>query len=53
MAQYLAGGDVYSNWARARLGDCEAGMLGLREALAGLLGQGNKLTVPLSQGLLA
>jgi predicted ATPase len=53
MALYVAFGDVYSNWARARLGDRETGVLGLREALAAYLGQGNKLFVPLFQGLLA
>jgi predicted ATPase len=53
MALYLALGEVYSNWARARLGDRESGMTGLREALAAYLGQGNKLFVPLLQGLLA
>jgi tetratricopeptide (TPR) repeat protein len=47
MALYLAFGDVYSNWARARLGDRETGKLGLREALSAYLGQGNKLFVPL------
>jgi predicted ATPase len=51
MALYLAFGDVYSNWARARLGETET--TGLREALAAYLGQGNKLFVPLFQGLLA
>jgi predicted ATPase len=53
MAQYLAFGEVYGNWARARLGDCESGMTGLREALAAYLGQGNKLHAPLFQGLIA
>jgi predicted ATPase len=53
MALFLASGEVHSNWARARLGDCEAGMLGLREALAAYLGQGNKLWAPLFQGRLA
>jgi class 3 adenylate cyclase/predicted ATPase len=53
MALYLAWGEVYSNWARALLVDRESGMTGLREALAAYLGQGNKLFVPLFQGLLA
>jgi predicted ATPase len=44
---------VQSNWARARLGDCQTGITGLREALAAYLGQGNKLWAPLFQGLLA
>jgi predicted ATPase len=53
MALYFAFGDVYSNWARARLGDRETGTLGLREALAAYLDQRNKLFVPLFQGVLA
>jgi predicted ATPase len=53
MALWLALGDVYSNWARARLGDPQSEMTGLREALAAYLGQGNKLYAPLFQGLLA
>jgi predicted ATPase len=53
MALYLAVGEAHSCWARARLGDRESGMTGLREALAAYLGQGNKLQAPLFQGLLA
>jgi class 3 adenylate cyclase/predicted ATPase len=53
MALYLAWGEVLSNWARARLGGRERGTAGLGEALAGYLGQGNKLWAPLFQGLLA
>jgi hypothetical protein len=53
MATYLAWGEVYSNWARARLGDRESAMTGLRDALAACLGQGNKLHEPFFQGLLA
>jgi class 3 adenylate cyclase/predicted ATPase len=53
MALYFAGGEVHSNWARARLGDRESSMTALREALAGYLSQGNKLFTPLFQGLLA
>jgi class 3 adenylate cyclase/predicted ATPase len=53
MALYLAWGEVQSNWARARLGDRESGMTGLREALAKYLGQRNKLHAPLFQGRLA
>ena len=53
MALYLAYGEVDLNWARARLGDRENGMTGLREALARFLGQGNKLQAPLYQALLA
>jgi hypothetical protein len=53
MALFLGLGNVYSNWARAWLGDREGGMTGLREAVAAYLGQGNKLFVPLFQGRLA
>jgi predicted ATPase len=53
MAMYLAWGEVLSHWARARLGDRETGMIGLQEALAAYLSQGNKLFTPLFQGLLA
>jgi class 3 adenylate cyclase/predicted ATPase len=53
MALFLALGEVQSNWARARLGDRESAMTGLRKALAAYLGQGNKLNVPLFQALLA
>jgi predicted ATPase len=53
MALYLAIGGVQSYWARARLGDRQSGMTGLREELAAYLGGGNNLWVPLFQGLLA
>jgi predicted ATPase len=50
---WLTTGEMQSNWARARLGDRESGMTGLREALAAYLGEGNNLFVPLFQGRLA
>jgi predicted ATPase len=53
MALYVTYGEVHSNWAGARLGDREGGTTALREALTAYLGQGNKLWVPLFQGLLA
>jgi predicted ATPase len=53
MALFLGLGNMYSNWARAWLGDHEGGMTGLREAVAVYLGEGNKLFVPLFQGRLA
>jgi predicted ATPase len=53
MAMDLAYGEVQSSWARARLGDRESGMTGLREALAAYLGQGNKLQAPLFHARLA
>jgi predicted ATPase len=53
MALWLALGPAHLNWARARLGDCESGMTGLRDAVAAYLGEGNKLYAPLFQGRLA
>jgi adenylate cyclase len=50
---YLAWGKTYRGWARARLGDREAGVRELREGLAGLADQGSKQHVPLYQALLA
>jgi class 3 adenylate cyclase/predicted ATPase len=46
-------GRVYANWARGKRGDPEAGALGLKEALASYLAQGNKSGVPSFHGLLA
>jgi predicted ATPase len=53
MPTYVALGEVHSNWARARLSGRESGMAGLLEAVAAYLGQGNRLWLPLLQGLLA
>jgi predicted ATPase len=53
MAHFLGLGDAQSNWARARLGDRESGMTGLREALAAYRDQGNTLHAPFLRGLLA
>jgi predicted ATPase len=53
MAHLFTLGDVYSNWARARLGDRETGVLELQRALAAYVDQGNKLHAPLFQGRLA
>jgi predicted ATPase len=53
MALYLALGEADSSWARARLGNRESGVTGLREALAAYLRQGNKLFLPTALGLLA
>jgi predicted ATPase len=53
MALWLAWGEVQSIWARASLGDRESGITGLREAVTGFLGQGNKVFAPLFQGRLA
>jgi predicted ATPase len=50
---YLAWGKTYRGWARARLGDREAGVRELREGLAGVAAQGSKQHVPLYQALLA
>ena len=53
LATYLGGGEVHINWARARLGDRESRTTGLKQALAGYLGQRNKLHAPIFQGLVA
>ena len=53
LATYLGGGEVQTNWARARLGDRESRTTGLKRALAGYLGQRNKLHAPIFQGLVA
>jgi class 3 adenylate cyclase/predicted ATPase len=53
MALYLAYGELYSTWARARLDDRESGISELRRSLAAYIEQGNKLHTPLFQGLLA
>ena len=50
---YLALGKLSSGWAHARLGERAMGATELREALAAHTEQGNKLWVPLIQGLLA
>jgi class 3 adenylate cyclase/predicted ATPase len=50
---YLSWGKTYRGWARARLGDREAGVKELREGLASLADQGSKVHVPFYQGLLA
>ena len=44
---------MYAAWARAALGDLEAGRADLRLAVAAYLDQGNRLYVPWFQGLLA
>jgi predicted ATPase len=53
LSVYATLGTMCSGWARAQLGDCEAGVAEFREALATYTGQGNKGHVPLHQGLLA
>jgi predicted ATPase len=53
MALYLAFGEVYSNWTRARLGDRETEVPELQRALAAYVNQGNKLWAALFQGMLA
>ena len=53
LAHYLAFGSLASAWARAKLGDRDAGSTGLRQALAEYVGQGNKFLLPFFQGLLA
>ena len=53
ISAYAALGTMCSGWARAQLGDREAGVAKFREALATYTGQGNRGHVPLHQGLLA
>ena len=53
LAFHLAFGALPSAWARAKLGDLDAGAAGVREALASYTHQGNRLRVPFFQGLLA
>jgi len=53
IALYLAIGALDSGWTRTQLGDRETGVTELRQALAAYTDQGNKLWVPLFQGLLA
>jgi predicted ATPase len=53
MALFLAYGEVYSTWERARLDDRETGVSELLRPLAAYVDQGNKLHAPLFQGRLA
>ena len=46
-------GQVYANWVRGKQGDPEGGALGLKQALASYLAQGNKSGAPSFYGLLA
>ena len=46
-------GRIYSNWARGKLHDPEAGAVGLKEALASYLALGNRSGAPSFHGLLA
>jgi class 3 adenylate cyclase/tetratricopeptide (TPR) repeat protein len=52
IALFLAMGAVSSSWARARLGDREA-VTELQQSVAAFADQGNKLWVPIYEGLLA
>ncbi len=53
MGLYLDVGSLSSGWARARLGDREAGVRELRQALTDHTEKANKLWVPFYEGLLA
>ena len=53
LAFYLTWGALPLAWARAKLGDRDAGSAELRQALADYAGQGNKLLLPFYRGLLA
>jgi predicted ATPase len=50
---YQAEGTLLSGFARARLANLDSGIVELRQAFATFTEQGNKLWVPLYQGLLA
>jgi len=50
---YLTWGALPLAWARAKLGDRDAGSVDFRQALAGYASQGNKLRLPFYRGLLA
>jgi class 3 adenylate cyclase/predicted ATPase len=52
-ALFFALGTLCRGWARARLGDREAGVMELRQALTAYAELGNRLYLPLFQGLLA
>ena len=53
LALYLAFGALPSAWARAKLGDRDAGSTEFRQALAEYASQGNRLNLPFYRGLLA
>jgi class 3 adenylate cyclase/predicted ATPase len=53
LALYLAGGALSFAWARAKLGDWDAGLAEFRQAVAQWAGQGNKVQLPFYRGLLA
>ena len=53
LATYTALGEIYSGWARAKLGEREAGIAELQRGLTALTELGTKGGVPLLQGLLA
>jgi predicted ATPase len=53
MTHFTAWGALQSAWARARLDGRETGATELQRALAAYIGQGNKLSVPFFQALLA
>ena len=53
LALYLAFGALPLAWARAKLGDRDAGSTEFRQALAEYASQGNKFRLPFYRGLLA
>jgi predicted ATPase len=53
MVMFQMHGLMSSNWARARRGERETGVSGLREAVGEYIHQGNKYLLPFYQGLLA
>jgi class 3 adenylate cyclase/predicted ATPase len=53
LPQFALWGALSNAWVRARLKDRDAGLAEFREALEAGIGRGDKLNVPLYQGLLA
>jgi class 3 adenylate cyclase/predicted ATPase len=53
LAAYIALGEIYSGWARAKLGEREAGIAELQRGLTAYTELGTKGGVPYLQGLLA
>jgi predicted ATPase len=53
LAQWLAWGNTFRGWAKARLGGPDVGMKEMKEGIAVLAEQESKLYMPFIQGLLA
>lgn len=53
LGHYMPMATIFSGWARAELGNPEASLLEMRQALADHIEHGNRARVPIFQGLLA